>query len=446
METGRFRSHKKSTGCKNRWTEEWDRGGSSYSSFFFFLHPSALSKRGKAKDLFMYIARSVEHFVNQKSSTDTDEELLLGFTFSFVSDACIVSTNAITHWSDSLSPLPLQPVEQTAIDRGTLIKWTKGFDAPDALGVEVVGLLQSCLDELKVKVRINCLVNDTVGALLAHGYQSKGPALLGSIFGTGTNGAYVEEREKITKLEVEDPEVPRPATMIINAEWGGFDDERIVLPVTKHDNKVDRQALRPRHHAFEKMISGMYLGELTRIVFIHLLDSLVLFDGFSSDRLNAQYGFDTAYMSAILEDKADESDLNSATRKILVETVKIGKDHISEEDIRVVKRVCWVVGRRAARLSAVAVAAVIQHRLGSKVEAVNVGVDGSVVEFLPGFLDQLREALGDMLGSEVAKATKFGLAKDGSGVGAALCALQAKKQLGGQHHPHLKPHHHTASS
>jgi hypothetical protein len=30
---------------------------------------------------------------------------------------------------------------------------------------------------------------------------------------------------------------------------------------------------------------------------------------------------------------------------------------------------------------------------------------------------RLREALGEMLGSDVEKATKFGLAKDGSGVG-----------------------------
>lgn len=45
-----------------------------------------------------------------------------------------------------------------------------------------------------------------------------------------------------------------------------------------------------------------------------------------------------------------------------------------------------------------------------------------------------------MLGSEVEKATKFGLAKDGSGVGAALCALQAKKQAKQHHHPHLKNH------
>lgn len=42
-------------------------------------------KRGKARDLFLYIAKSVEHFMTKRSQAKTDEELLLGFTFSFVS-------------------------------------------------------------------------------------------------------------------------------------------------------------------------------------------------------------------------------------------------------------------------------------------------------------------------------------------------------------------------
>jgi hexokinase len=302
--------------------------------------------------------------------------------------------------------------------------------------MEIVSLLQSCLDEVGVKVRVNSLVNDTVGALLAHGYQSKGPALLGAIFGTGTNGAYVEERSKITKLEVEDPLNPRPDFMIINAEWGGFDDERNILPVTPFDNVVDRTAIRPRHHAFEKMISGMYLGEISRIVLLHLVDLLLLFKGYSSIQLNTQYAFDTAYMSAIMEDTKAVTDQTSATRKVLLDDMKIPLNYISDEDIDVVRKVCHIVGKRAARLSAVAVAAVVQHRQGPKVELVQVGVDGSVVEYLPLFTDRyvytagadnivlltlcfhrMREALAEMLGSEVEKATKFGLAKDGSGVG-----------------------------
>lgn len=304
-------------------------------------------------------------------------------------------------------------MEQTAIDRGTLIKWTKGFDAPDAVGMDVVSLLQSCLNEVGVKVRVNCLVNDTVGALLAHGYQSKGPALLGAIFGTGTNGAYVEQRSKITKLEVEDPMIPRPDHMIINAEWGGFDDERNILPVTPFDNVVDREAIRPRHHAFEKMISGMYLGEISRIVLLHFVDSLLLFQGYSSSRLNTQYAFDTAYMSAIMADKTSTSEQTSATRKVLVEEMQIPPNYISEKDIDVVRKVCDIVGRRAARLSAVAVAAVVQHRQGPKGDLVLVGVDGSVVEYLPLFTDRWVDVQeDDLIGSDFSLQASRGTGRD----------------------------------
>lgn len=269
-----------------------------------------------------------------------------------------------------------------------MIKWTKGFSAPDAVGQEVVGLLQGCLDELGVKVRVNCLVNDTVGALLAHGYQSRGPALLGAIFGTGTNGAYLEDRRKIVKLEIEDPLNPKPQTMIINAEWGGFDDERSILPITTFDNVVDRTAIKPRLHAFEKMISGMYLGELSRMVILHLVDSLLILQGYSSPKMNEQYAFDTAYMSAIMQDTSSASDQSSETRKVLIETMQIPANYVSDSDVEAIRRICHFVGRRAARLSAIAVAAVVQHRSGSSTEEVNVGVDGSVVEFLPRFTER----------------------------------------------------------
>lgn len=53
-----------------------------------------------------------------------------------------------------------------------------------------------------------------------------GSCLLGAIFGTGTNGAYVEDVNEIKKLS---PEIrkelgPSVNKMIINGEWGAFDN------------------------------------------------------------------------------------------------------------------------------------------------------------------------------------------------------------------------------
>lgn len=95
-----------------------------------------------------------------------------------------------------------------------------------------------------------------------------------------------------------------------------------------------------------------------------------------------------------------------------------------------------MVARRAALLSGVAVAAVLlqtgratlegKPRLDE--ESINIGVDGSLIEFYPSFEQILRESLRAIVGPEVEKRVNIGLAKDGSGVGAALCALQAIKQ------------------
>lgn len=52
--------------------------------------------------------------------------------------------------------------------------------------------------------------------------------------------------------------------MIINIEWGAFDNEKRVLPITKFDKRLDEATENVGCQIFEKMISGLYLGELTR--------------------------------------------------------------------------------------------------------------------------------------------------------------------------------------
>lgn len=74
----------------------------------------------------------------------------------------------------------------------------QGFSASGAAGKDVVQLLQSALDKRQIPVRCSALVNDTVGTMLSHAYQT-GTAVVGAIFGTGTNGAYLERLDAVTK-------------------------------------------------------------------------------------------------------------------------------------------------------------------------------------------------------------------------------------------------------
>lgn len=57
------------------------------------------------------------------------------------------------------------------------------------------------------------LVNDTVGTLLAHSYKNPN-TFIGAIFGTGTNGAYIEDTKNIKSLSNS-----KEQEMAINIEW-----------------------------------------------------------------------------------------------------------------------------------------------------------------------------------------------------------------------------------
>lgn len=367
-------------------------------------------KIGEAHVLFDYIATSVDQFLTQiGTDAQEDEKLYLGFTFSF-------------------------PVLQTALGAGTLINWTKGFECTGAVGKDVVQLLQEALDRRHIHVKCSALVNDTCGTLMARAYEA-GSCLCGGIFGTGTNGAYVEKIENITKMK--DSESAKHSKenglecMVINTEWGAFDNERTVLPFTLFDNRVDRISINPRKQAFEKMISGMYLGEVTRNVILHLVDKQVLFKGFSSKSLNGHYGLDTAIMSALeapsVPNSTASGDPLRALRKVVIESLGINPDYVTDADCLAVARVSEIVGTRGCRLSACALAAtVIQTGFDKRDGIASFGLDGSLVEFYPRFEERVRYALRELLGEDVERRVEIGMAKDGSGVGAALCAQSAK--------------------
>ncbi|KAG8823636.1 glucokinase [Serendipita sp. 401] len=373
-------------------------------------------KTGPAVDLFDYMAKCVGDFMKELGNPPAHECLHLGMTFSF-------------------------PVEQTALGAGRLLTWTKGFSATGAIGNDVVQLLQDSLDKAEVQCKCVALVNDTVGTLLTRGYLTGG-CFLGAIFGTGTNGAYVEDMSAVTKLKKIDPSIKNATKMIINTEWGAFDNARHVLPLTRWDNALDRISINPRYQAFEKLISGMYLGEIARNVLIYLIDlppipgsnppRYYLFNGHSTKKFNVQYGFDTELLSRI---KSDPSP--AAVRGLFVEELGYVPYQVSDLDAQIVAWVCDLVATRSAALSACAVAATLIQckyvQLGGEPgereidSSLELGVDGSLVEFYPGFEDTMRKSLRVIVGERAEKLLNVGMAKDGSGVGAALCALVATK-------------------
>lgn len=417
--------------------------------------PSELMVAKTSHELFGFLAKQIElflqthheeHYTSHKEKKGTSEQdvFSLGFTFSF-------------------------PVQQFGINKGTLIRWTKGFDIHDTIGKDVCALLQAEIDALGLPVRVAALVNDTVGTLMARSYTSPGKTgtLLGAIFGTGTNGAYVEKLDKVTKLSnmsaKEAGEIDKSTgEMIINTEWGSFDNELSVLPQTPYDADLDLESVNPGIQMFEKRVSGMFLGEILRRALLSLLrdfDVPLFADEHSNQNdihsttnvapdspLYKQWGLDSSFLSITT---GDSSNGLKVTRQTLDQDY--GVSAASAEDAEAVRLIASAIGKRAARLSAVAIAAIIisTGRLQNPTDIsttnnatlevnendiVDIGVDGSLVEFYPRFEEYIREALREVpeIGPQGERKVRIGIAKDGSGVGAALIALVADQASKGK--------------
>lgn len=383
--------------------------------------PSELMVTKDHRDLFNFMAEQIDKFIQEHLTEHwsshlekkrkerekyVDEEYFdLGFTFSF-------------------------PVDQSAINKGTLIRWTKGFDIEDAIGRDVCEMLQNALNERHLPVRVAALVNDTVGTLMARAYTSRAgdKSLLGAIFGTGTNGAYVEKMSNIKKLaETSDQST---GDMIINCEWGSFDNPLKVLPTTKWDIALNEDTHNKNYHMFEKRVSGMFLGEIVRRVMLDMTkdkeaplfsDSVIPEDSI----LYKIWGIDTSFLSVV---EADDSVDLKAIANHLIQT--LGIDAPTFQDCEAVQILCKSVGLRSARLAAVAISSIIiwSGRLKEHT-AIDVGVDGSLVEFYPHYEEMIRETMHEIpeVGLEGEQKITIGIAKDGSGVGAALGAVVATR-------------------
>jgi len=90
------------------------------------------------------------------------------------------------------------------------------------------------------------------------------------------------------------------------------------------------------------------------------------------------------------------------------------------------KALAKLVGKRAARLSACGIAAIVS-KMGYLEEGCAVGADGSLYNKYPGFADRVHEGLVDIFGEKGRNIVTYH-AEDGSGVGSAIIAAMTKKR------------------
>ncbi|EIM87021.1 hexokinase [Stereum hirsutum FP-91666 SS1] len=351
-------------------------------------------KQEDGQKLFDFCAECLQTFVStnfEEGSIKEGELLPLGFTVRF-------------------------PFSQDRIDHGELIRWTKGFGAANTEGRDVAEMFRNSLKKYNVPVQLTALINDTTGTLIASHYVNP-RTKIAVIFGTGCNAAYMEKVGKIGKIK--DLGIDAEAEMAINCEWGAFDSfEHEHLPRTKYDVSIDENSNKPGEQAFEKLISGRYLGEILRLVICELIDDGVLFLGQNTYKLEIAYAMDTAFLSLMESDPTEEllMIIGIFSHFFALETTLAERQFF--------RALAKLIGRRAARMSACGIAAIVS-KMGYLEDGCSVGADGSLYNKYPGFADRVHEGLCDIFGDK-GKNIITHHAEDGSGVGSAIIAAMTK--------------------
>ncbi|XP_050000429.1 hexokinase-3 isoform X2 [Alexandromys fortis] len=302
--------------------------------------------QGSGEQLFDHIVDCIVDF--QQSQGLSGHSLPLGFTFSF-------------------------PCKQLDLDQAILLNWTKGFSASGCEGQDVVNLLREAIKRKQgVELNVVAIVNDTVGTMMSCGYDDP-RCEIGLIVGTGTNACYMEELQNVASVE------GNSGRMCINMEWGAFgDDGTLGMFLTRFDDCVDQASINPGKQRFEKMISGMYLGEIVRHILLHLTSLGALFRGQMTQSLQTRDIFKTKFLSEI------ESD-SLALRQVRAILEDLGLP-LTSDDALMVLEVCQAVSRRAAQLCGAGMAAVVEkmrENRGLQELTVSVGVDGTLYKLHP---------------------------------------------------------------
>jgi hexokinase len=365
-------------------------------------------KIGDAESLWNFVADKLAIFVKDRAldrEYSKEKPMPLGFTFSY-------------------------PATQERIDHAVLQTWTKGFDIKGVEGNDAAQQLREKMEAKNLPFELVCVINDTVGAMIASAYNDP-KTIIGAIFGTGCNAAYMATLSDIKKLPPGDDRIAATQNgetdstkqkMAINCEYGAFDNAHRVLPMTKYDEQIDKESPRPGEQAFEKLSAGLYLGEIYRLILLDLADRSLIFKNQDMAKLRESYSIDTGFLSQI-ED--DESPKFETTRKLFSDILNLQPTDV---EIELSRRVAEMIAVRGARLCACGIAAICTKE---GIEEGHVAADGSVANKHPKFKRRWAKALGDILdwkdewkeGKDGANGPiKITSAEDGSGIGCAIIA------------------------
>ncbi|KAL7255927.1 hypothetical protein ACSBR1_009958 [Camellia fascicularis] len=345
---------------------------------------------GTSMQLFDYIALQLGKFISTHSENSKDDntsarQRKLGVTISY-------------------------PVDQAAASSGTAIKW-KSLAVDDTVGKELVNDMNQALEKHGVDMRVFALVDETVGDLAGGRYYNK-ETIAAITLGMGTNAAYVETAQSVPKWN---GPFPKSGYVVINMQWGSFSSSH--LPLTEFDSSLDAESSNPGNQIFEKLISGMYLGEIVRRVLLKMAQETALFGDTVPPKLATPYSLRSPDVAAMHQDTSEDHEVvNEKLKEIF------GITNSTPMVRQVIAEVCDIVAERGARLAGAGIVGTIKKlgRIANKRSVVTV--EGGLYEHYRVFRNYLHSSVWEMLGNELSDNVIIEHSHGGSGAGSLFLA------------------------
>ncbi|KAI8534664.1 hypothetical protein RHMOL_Rhmol10G0107700 [Rhododendron molle] len=352
-----------------------------------------------SKELFDYIALRLSVFISTHSESTEDassNQTKLGFTISY-------------------------PVDQVSASSGAGIKWqslsvddTVEFPQPYmslSIGKELVDEMNQALEKHGVDMRVFALIDEAIGDLAGGRYYKKETFAAISL-GMGTNAAYVESAQAVPKWG--NPS-PKSGELVINMQWGGFTSSH--LPISEFDASLDAESSNPGSQIFEKLISGMYLGEVVRRVLLKMAKETALFGETIPSKLAVPYVLRSPDMAAMHQDTSEDHEVvDEKLREIfrITNSTPMAREVVAE--------VCDIVAERGARLAGAGIVGIIKKlgRIANKRSVVTV--EGGLYEHYRVFRNYLHSSVWEMLGNELSDNVIIEHSHGGSGAGSLFLA------------------------
>ena len=252
---------------------------------------------------------------------------------------------------------------------GSLIAWAKEIKAKEVVGTFVGHELLKAVKKYSSVERKIVVLNDTCAVLLGgmtEDHNKECDKYIGTIYGTGFNCCYMEEKKAIKKLNSLDS-----GLMIINTETGNFNGfKRGVF-----DDELTESSLYPLEALTEKMSSGRYLATLIYKALVKAKDEKLI----SQDTLiPASDSFDLPVVSKYLA--RINNDLDKCFK--------------SGDDIKTFKEIALALINRASKVVATTVSA---FAIKSNVKKIGIIIEGSTFYKLPTFKESFESYLKEIL-------------------------------------------------